>query len=281
MTSPGAPHVVEALIDGGLLATFMAAACAVVVALYHPASPAAARPGAGARRRALVGLLMGLTAVGLIYSPAGQRSGAHMNPGVTLTFWALGNVAGVDAVLYVGAQFVGSLVGVGVARLALGRSLAHACVRYAATRPGPGGVRAAWLAEFLISFLLMSTVLWASNHAASAPYTGLAAGLLVAAFITVEAPISGMSMNPARTLGSAAWAREYAGLWVYFTAPPAAMLAAAGLYTAVLGLDRVYCAKLHHPHGGECAFRCRISEMPGRTPPPAARGGIQAGDARE
>lgn len=272
-------HWVEYLCEAGLLGTFMLAACGAVVGLHHPGSWAARRVTRPAVRRAAVGVLMGCTAVGLIYSGPGTRSGAHLNPGVTLTFLVLGKVAPWDAVFYAAAQFLGALGGVGVARLVFGRVLAHASVGYAATRPGRHGAWAAWGGEFVIAFLMMSMVLWTSNRADLAPYTGLFAGVLVAAFIAVEAPISGMSMNPARTLGSAAWARAYGGLWVYFTAPPLAMLAAAGAYVGARGVSEVYCAKLHHPHGGACVFRCRIAEMPGWDGRPGAAGGIQAGDA--
>ena len=59
-----------------------------------------------------MGAIMGLTAIGLIYSPWGQQSGAHLNPAVTLTFWRLGKVATWDALFYVLAQFAGGALGV-------------------------------------------------------------------------------------------------------------------------------------------------------------------------
>lgn len=271
--------LVAALIDGSLLGMFMISACAAVVAFYHPRSPIARAIGSPLQRRAAVALLMGLTAIALIYSPLGTRSGAHMNPGVTLTFWTLGKVPAVTAAFYVLSQFAGALGGVTIARIVMGDLLAHASVSYAATKPGRFGTRGAWLGEFVIAFLTMSMVLWTSNQAPLAPYTGIFAGVMVAAFITIEAPISGMSMNPARTLGSAVPARAWHGLWVYFTAPPLAMLAAAAAYTAVRGVREVYCAKLHHDHAGECVFNCRIGEMPGWNPRPSEPAGIKHSDA--
>ena len=62
-------------------------------------------------RRVLIGLAMGMTAIALIYSPWGRRSGAHNNPAVTITFWSLGKVKTIDACGYVVAQFVGAMVG--------------------------------------------------------------------------------------------------------------------------------------------------------------------------
>ena len=112
-----------------------------------------------------------------------------------------------------------------------------------------------WLA-LLISFLLMTVVLAVSNTRRLAHFTGLFAGTLVATYISLEAPLSGMSMNPARTVGSAFHAGQWTALWVYFTAPPLGMLAAAELYRRLPGAPQIFCAKLHHDNDKRCIFRC-------------------------
>src|SRR6266571_5390442 len=150
-----------------------------------------------------MGLAMGLTAIGIIYSSWGKQSGAHLNPAVTLTFFRLGKVAPWDAVFYVIAQFVGGVAGVVLVAATAGNLLAHPSVNYVATLPGAGGTGAALLGEFVIASILMSVVLGVSNTQKLARFTGLFAGACVAAFITCEAPISGMSMNPARTFAGA------------------------------------------------------------------------------
>lgn len=262
-------HWPEYLIEGALLGVFMFVACAAVAALEHPGSAVHRALPRGAVRRGIAGVLMGLTAIGLIYSPWGARSGAHMNPSVTLTFLALGKVRLWDAAWYIAAQFAGGTLGVLAARVALGRRLAHPSVNHAATTPRSRGWRAAsaaWGGEFTISLLMMSMVLVASNDGYVAAYTGLFAGVLVACFIAVEAPVSGMSMNPARTLASAVAARTFRGLWIYFTAPPLGMLLAAGVYVA--GDGRVHCAKMNH--ATPCWFECEIEAMRERG---ANRGG--------
>lgn len=272
-------HWPEYLIEGALLGMFMVAACVAVVIVQHPQSPVARTIRGPHTHRVIIGILMGLTAIALIYSPLGQRSGAHMNPGTTLTFLVLGKVRAWDAVFYIAAQFIGGLAGVRLAAAAaLGRLVSHETINYAATVPGRHGLAAAWVAEFVIAFGLMAMVLVSTNHAGSAPFTGLFAGLLVAAYIAVEAPISGMSMNPARTLGSAVPARAYRGLWIYFSAPPLAMLCAAGVYAAVAGHDGVYCAKMNHSGHERCIFNCAIERMPGRNPSRAGAGGIGEGE---
>jgi len=139
--------------------------------------------------------------------------------------------------------------------------IAHPSVNYVVTVPGPGGPTVAFLAEVIISFGLMLVVLIASNTRNLARFTGLFAGLLVATYITVEAPISGMSMNPARTFGSALSAHVWTALWVYFTAPILGMLLAAESYLRLKGAREVFCAKLHHHNDKRCIFRCRYQQL--------------------
>src|SRR5215471_18138162 len=104
-------HWPEYLIEAAGLGVFMAVAGLCVVALDQPGSLVPRLLPNPDMRRALIGVAMGLTAIGLIYSPWGRRSGAHLNPAVTLTFWRLGKVAPADAVFYVAAQFAGGVAG--------------------------------------------------------------------------------------------------------------------------------------------------------------------------
>ena len=117
-----------------------------------------------------------------------------------------------------------------LASLTLGKLVAHQSVNYAATLPGSNGPIVAFFAEICISFILMSVVLTVSNTKRLARWTGMFAGALVATYITIESPISGMSMNPARTFSSAVGAQVWMSLWIYFVAPPLGMLLAAEVY---------------------------------------------------
>ena len=246
-------HWPEYVIEAVLLGLFMLSACLFATLLFYPESSVAHFIPDPVLRRVIMAVAMGSTAVALNYSAWGKQSGAHYNPAVTLTFTRLGKIAPWDALGYVGAQFIGAVAGVFTATLIVPSMLTHSEVHYAVTRPGMRGVAAAFAAEAVISFILMIVVLTASNRANLARFTGLFAGLLVAAFITIEAPLSGMSMNPARTVGSGFWARDWTALWIYFTAPPLGMLAAAEVY---LRLRRrpVFCAKLHHQNSRRCIF---------------------------
>jgi aquaporin Z len=244
----------EYLMEAGELAAFMVSACVVVALLEHPQSAAAAWLPHPLARRAVIGAAMGLTAIAIVYSPWGRRSGAHFNPAVTLTFWWLGKIADRDAAAYVAAHFAGAWFGVALAAVLLGEVIGHPSVNYVATVPGPDGVALAFAAEAMLSFGLMSVVLRASNSGRLAPYTGLLAGVMVAVYIAVEAPLSGMSMNPARSFGPALFGRVWSSLWLYFTAPPLGMLAAAAFYLRQHGAAAVDCAKLHHRNRARCIF---------------------------
>jgi aquaporin Z len=236
------------------LAAFMVAAAAMATLLQHPASPLWQHGAATAMARLPMGVAMGITAAALIYSPLGQRSGAHLNPAVTLTFLRLRKIQPVDAVCYVIAQFAGGAAGIAAAAAALRPYLSDPAVDYVATRPGQAGAAVAFVAEGTISFGLMLLVLACSNHPRAARYTGVCAGALIALYITVEAPLSGMSMNAARSFGSAAFAGALDSLWLYATAPLAGMLLAAEIYIRRHGAARVRCAKLHHPVNRPCIF---------------------------
>jgi aquaporin Z len=239
---------------------FVAGAVAVVLdMLPQPlAAWAAQYPIFG---RALFGIAMGVTAIAIIYSPWGMRSGAHLNPAVTLTFARLGKIALNDAVGYAIAQFAGGVLGFAIAALFFGPLLLGPPAYAIVTKPGDAGLAAAFLAETLITFVLMAVVLVLSNAAPRfARFTGLAAGVLVALFITFEAPFSGMSMNPARSFASALIGQDWTAIWLYFTAPPFGMLLAALSYVKIVGERAVLCARVSHHGPYPCIFRCRYGE---------------------
>jgi aquaporin Z len=243
-------HLPEYLIEAFCLGVFMVAAGLVTTLLEYQGSRLHAALADGDARRVLAGLAMGLTAIALIYSPWGARSGAHMNPAVTLSFLRLGKIAGLDAVVYIGMQFAGGLLGVLLVRQLAGASFTAPPVNWVVTVPGRHGAAAAFAAEALISALLMWTVLSVSSSPRHARYTGVCAGALVALFISIEGPLSGMSMNPARSFASAAPASMWHALWIYFTAPFLGMLAAAEVF-----LRRARprpCAKLRHSPRQRC-----------------------------
>src|SRR6266853_5251759 len=252
-------HWPEYLCEAAELGIFMISAGLFTVLLAHPNSPVLTVIPSQFIRRMLTGIAMGSTAIALIFSPLGKRSGAHFNPAVTLTFWRLGKVKNWDAFFYVIAQFIGGIAGMFVVALVARAMLSHPTVKYVATLPGPHGMAIAFIAELIIAFILMTVVLNVSNTPHLARFTGIFAGCLVAIYITFEGPFSGMSMNPARTFSSAFVGHLWTGLWIYFIAPVLAMQLAATLYFR--GKRPVYCVIYHHHNRHRCIFNCRFPEL--------------------
>ncbi len=238
----------EYLMEAWGLGTFMLSACLVTALVEHPAHRVLADPIA---RRALVGVAMGVTAIGIVYSPWGKQSGAHLNPSMTLAFLRLGRIAPWDACFYVVAQFGGAALGVALSAAILGAAIGDPAVAYAVTVRGDAGVAIAFAAEVAISFGMMTLVL-ASTSSRFARMTGVFCGLAVAAYVACEAPRSGMSMNPARTFGSAVVAQVWTAFWIYCVAPPAGMVLAVESFVRRRRGVAPPCAKLHHANARRC-----------------------------
>lgn len=218
------------LIEAWALGTFMIVAATAVTIIDHPAFLVRSVVPLPDVRRALVGVCMGLTAIGLIYSGWGKRSGAHLNPAVTLAQWHLNRISTTDALFYIGAQFLGGGLGIALFYSVFPDVMAHPAVNFVTTKPGPAGVWLALACEFSMAFGMLTMVLTLSNSRRLAPYTGYFVGAVVALYITIEAPFSGMSINPARTVSSALSSGQWSGWWVYFVGPISGMWLAAWLY---------------------------------------------------
>ena len=249
-------HWPEYLMEASLLGAFMVSACLFGALYEFPHSPVRHAIASQLLRRVLMGLSMGITAIAIIYSPWGKQSGAHINPSVTLTFLPFGQ--GQDLGRHLLYRRHNSRVPYSVLRSLLAfwaRELADPAVRYVVTVPGDHGLWVALLAEFIIAFGMMSTVLYFSNHHRLDRYTGLVAGLLVATYITIEAPFSGMSMNPARTFRFRLF-RPRSGTGSGSTLQrhhsPCSLLPRFYLWRE--GRLAVKCCKLHHNNDKRCIF---------------------------
>src|SRR5712691_7669915 len=223
-------HWPEYLIEASGLGVFMVSAGVFVMLFEQPGSPLHQAIASPDLRRTLIGVAMGLTAIAIIYSPWGRQSGAHLNPAVTLTFLRLGKVAPTDAMFYVAAQFAGGIAGTLLLSALLGDRFTLPPISAVATVGGRLGEVAALAAEIAIAFVMLTTVLTANASARLMRWTGLCAGILVAFYSAFEAPLSGMSLNPARSVASAVPSGLWHGIWIYLTAPPIGMLLAAKLH---------------------------------------------------
>ena len=245
-------HWPEYLMEAWGLGAFMVSASLFATLLEYPGSPVRNVIENADLRRALMGLAMGLTAIGIIYSPWGKRSGAHINPAITLSFLRLGKIHKADAAFYVLAQFLGGTLGVVLIWALLGQAFAEPPVNFVNTVPGATGPGIAFLVEVTMAFGLMLMVVGALESQRFMPMIGVFAGIMIATYITLFAPISGMSINPARSLASAAPAALWDFMWLYFTAPVAGMLLAVEVFRLAKRRQRAFCAKLNHDY----AYRC-------------------------
>jgi Major intrinsic protein len=134
-----------------------------------------------------------------------------------------------------------------IANYVLRGALGNDAVRFAVTAPGTYGGAVALVAEAAISFGLMITILAASNSGALARYTPYLVGALYAIYIAFETPLSGMSMNPARTVGSAFSADYWHALWIYFIAPTLGMLIAQSYTTPTISVAYSSTQKANRP----------------------------------
>jgi aquaporin Z len=244
------------IFEGIELSIFMISACFATVYLFDPGFPALRLIPSAAVRRLLMGTAMGATAVLIIHSPMGKRSGAHFNPAITLSYLRLGKIAGWDALFYIVFQFIGGVFGVAISALVLGSNLAAPTANYAVTVPGRYGTAAAFFAELFMAVLLMGFVLWFSNRPSLANSTGYLVGILISLYVLIFAPVSGFSINPARTTGSAVLANVWTAGWLYFSAPLLGMMSAAEVYLRIYGPAGVLCAKLHPDEKYRCPFIC-------------------------
>lgn len=247
-------HWPEYLCEAACLGLFMISAGVVTVLLEYPNSPVRRVLPNDFLRLALNGLAMGLTAIAIIYSPWGARSGAHMNPAVTWTFFRLGKVKPWDALFYPIFQILGGVTGVLLMKFTLGRIFTETPVNYVVTVPGKAGVAVALIAETVIACGMMLMVLFVTNTPKLARFTGLFGGTLVFLYITFEAPFSGMSINPARTVASALPSGIWTAAWIYFVAPIGGMLLAVELYRVLRKRAQVACAKWNHDPRQRCIF---------------------------
>jgi aquaporin Z len=202
--------------------------------LEYPGLPFRHKLGSALLRRSLVGLSMGITALYIFTSRFGRKSGAYINPAITIVRYGLRDINRKDAIFYIVFQFVGGSLGMCLVVLLFPRWMAHPDINYIVTAPGTAGVAMAFVMEFLISFILIVVVLVLEHSARLKRCTPLVVSALIALFITVEAPFSGMSMNPARTFASALVACQWRVFWLYCAAP----LMGMGAGVAVLYLFR-------------------------------------------
>jgi aquaporin Z len=195
--------------------------------MFGASSPAVALIPDPGIRRLITGFLFGSTGGLIAVSWVGKVSGAHINPAVTFSFWILGKMDAMHAIGYMAAQCAGAIFGAVPLLLwgKMGRSVA-----YGATLPGEQyGFGMAVGGEIITTFALIVGLFVFVGHKRLTAFTPLLFPFLYAVMVYLEAPISGTSTNPARSLGPAVVADAWSGWWIYLVGP----VTGAGLGTVV------------------------------------------------
>lgn len=179
-----------------------------------------------------IALTFGLIITVMIYA-TGHLSGAHINPAVTLAFTLTRHFAPRDAAAYVAAQIAGASLGA----LLLLAIWPDQPANLGATGPGPGiGVGSALVYEVVLTAFLMFVIMAVATDTRA---VGAAAAIAIGGTVGLDAlfggPISGASMNPARSFGPALAAGDWTHLWIYFVGPAAGAAIGAFAYQLVRG----------------------------------------------
>jgi aquaporin Z len=238
-----------------------------VIFVVSPASPVATLALPGWLARGIAGALFGLTGTLVTLSAFGRHSGAHLNPAMTLAFLVEGRISASHAAWYVVSQLLGAIAG---AAAVLVWGPVGTPLRYGATTPAPG--LTPWLAvglEALCTTVLVGTVFVFLGNTRLRRFTAWTMGPMYALMVSLEAPWTGTSTNPARSLGPAVVTGTWQGFWIYLVGP--ALGAAAGV-----GLARVL------GHGERRVDQARIARHP-TDPPTGSREAVlsrRSGESR-
>jgi aquaporin Z len=208
-------------------------------------------------RFAIVGLAAGAIIAVIAASPIGRRSGAHLNPAVTLAFRLTGHVHPHDLGGYWAAQLAGGIAGAGLARLLLGADAG--LIDYGVLAPAVSPLAAVAL-EALMTFLLVLTLFAFLSSSALARWTPVAAGAAVALLILLFARATGVGINPARSFGPNVVAVDYQYWWLYVFAPVVGALLAVAVWKLIPRI--VLTAKLFHDPGYPSNMKTHLPAKP-------------------
>ena len=199
-----------------------------VIVVISPASPVAALGLPGWLARGIAGALFGLTGTLVTLSALGRHSGAHLNPAMTLAFLIEGRISASHAAWYVVSQCLGAITGAGVV---LGWGPLGKPLTYGATTPAAGvDPLVAIVLEALCTVVLVATVFVFLGNPRLRRFTAWTMGPMYAVMVSLEAPWTGTSTNPARSLGPAVVTGTWQGFGIYLLGP--ALGAAAGVALA-------------------------------------------------
>lgn len=220
------------LMEALALAGFVLIAAFTTIFLEHPDSPLAQTQLAvhPLLRGIILGAVMGIYITAMA-TAIGKLSGANANPIITWAFFRIKKISFANLCAYMAAQFLGAIAAILLLHLTFNKIFEHPLINYSLTKPKPGhSLGTSFIAEFIISFIFVITTLFVLSSKKLEKYNAAIAGLLIALFLIIELPYSGMSMNPARSFASALVAWKWEEIWIYFVAPIIAMLLATEIF---------------------------------------------------
>lgn len=212
------------------LAIFMVSACFFSAMLFSEKSLWYHTIHSEMLKNAVMGIIMGLTALFIFYSAWTAPSGSQINPAATITFLRLGKMCRYDALFFIIFQTIGGTVAVYVMQSLMDTLLTGPPVNSVVTVPGKQGPWWALLTEYIIAVITMSMVLFSSHNVKLKKYTRIFSGMLVCCWVIFAGPISGFGMNPARSFASALPSGIWTSFWIYLFIPVAGMLTAAEIF---------------------------------------------------
>lgn len=168
-----------------------------------------------------VALAFGLSVVALAYTIGGV-SGCHINPAITLGAWLSGRIKSKDAVMYMIFQTIGAIIGSGLLYLLVNTGTHAGPTSTGANSFAEGSMLQAFIAETIFTFVFVGVVLGTTDPKKGAGnFAGLAIGLALTLVHIVCIPITGTSVNPARSVGPALFEGGIAlsQLWLFIVAP--------------------------------------------------------------
>jgi len=214
----------------------------IVIFMFGSGSPMAQLIPEIKVRQVITGFLFGSVGASIALSPIGKLSGAHINPAVTMVFWLFKKIEGRLAITYVLAQLTGAIIGCLPLLIwgQMGRS-----IEFGVTIPGAGySTQAALLGEVITTFTMVSLLVIFIGFRRIRQFTPYMFPFLYAIMVPLEADISGISTNPARSLGPAVISGEWAGWWIYLIGPMTGAFLAS--IACSLLAKRITIAKLYH-----------------------------------
>jgi aquaporin Z len=221
---------------------------------FSPDFPIAQLIPSQSLRLLLTGLIFAGSGSLFAISPLGKLSGAHINPSVSLAFFARGKMHRVDLAGYLAGQFIGGLIGAWLLITLWGPHAAN--IHDGVTAPGEGyPIWFVFLAEFGMTFLLIFAIFIFVSEKRLMRWTPLMTWILVAILVWLGAPISGTSLNPARSFGPSYVSWFWSYQWLYWIAPPLGGLTAVAFFYLFQRDRHVLTAKLFHVPHYPCIFK--------------------------